>query len=729
MKAPKKQNKCDLLFDLFGFPSIPLQGALRVKKRDGHIESFSLQKLSESIKKALQSGEMTENELEYSLATAIKTYLRECHGLEAIVSTEEIYSLTTQALQEMGLKKALKMYTEYGRQKHLQQKFASQAKETFIHSSRKKKIHDKTTNFTPLINQKIEEVHKEIEQILNPLNLNITMYEKVSQHILTILDQLQIHSPSKEFLNELCYHILKKEGIIYNYKSKYLNLPIDECVEILIHGIDEEGTPDKTDVHLGEKVKEQISRVHIFSAECIDAHEEGIIYLHALDKPDRFMNLELPTYLIWALRRKENKAVKSPGDFWNALKEIHLHCVDYFYGDIYWWGFNWIITPFIKGLEGTDYKDWLSSFIMSQEKHGDRTADMKVVLDWYLPKRWMDTYVLGHQGKNLGTTYSSYISVAQDLMVDILECIFSDKTRTNNNATTSLFWRFDLPMTIKPSSVFWSHLVSCVEDHSIPVSLQFVDYNKFDLQTELDTWSVTINLARIAYNNTTPDDFYSSVYSTLLLAIQACEEKMRFFVTSIEQSQQNIWKLLLNQILKNTSAPTTITAYPMVLNLCGIQEAIYLLTKKQSIMKPLELLQHAEVMLKKIKRMADGCIRGKSINIQIALEKNIYVLQRLARKDTDDCPELLSLFTHNQPFHFSPCYTDEITPLVFYHSEELIPQFSKLFSLSTYFDKSLTVTLSPQRVWDSLIIGEVIDLFAKENKEFIPVEFRFVPSE
>jgi hypothetical protein len=56
MKSPRDSDKSPYLFDLFGLPSIPIHGALRVKKRDGHIESFSLQKLSDSIKKALQSA-------------------------------------------------------------------------------------------------------------------------------------------------------------------------------------------------------------------------------------------------------------------------------------------------------------------------------------------------------------------------------------------------------------------------------------------------------------------------------------------------------------------------------------------------------------------------------------------------------------------------------------------------------------------------------------------------
>ncbi|MGC9053593.1 MAG: ATP cone domain-containing protein, partial [Candidatus Hydrogenedens sp.] len=90
MKSPRKPNKKDFLFDLFGFPILPIQGALRVKKKDGHIEPFSIQKLAESIRKALQSAEVDENGLDYSFATAVKTYLRECHGLEAIISSQEI---------------------------------------------------------------------------------------------------------------------------------------------------------------------------------------------------------------------------------------------------------------------------------------------------------------------------------------------------------------------------------------------------------------------------------------------------------------------------------------------------------------------------------------------------------------------------------------------------------------------------------------------------------------
>ena len=725
MKSSHNPQKSPFLFDLFGLPSIPIQGALRVKKRDGHIESFSLQKLSESIKKALQSAGIEENELEYSLATAIKTYLRECHGLEAIVTSEEINSLTVQILREMGQLKTMRSYMEFCRQKRLQQKLISKIKNSDVLP--KKKTEDTSQELYPAAQQNLDILTQKINQVLEPLDLNKRICKKITQQILEILNQLQYHQPTSYFISELCLLLLNREGIIHNARNPFVNLPVAECIEIMREGSAEDIDPEMTDMSLGKKVKEQISRSLIFSPEIIDAHDTGLIHLHYIERIDRFLSLEQPAYYFWMLNREKLSSLQSPEDFWNLLTDTYYRWTDFFLNPIVWWGFNWAIAPLIKGLEGNDYKNWVFNWIKQCEEVSQEFPGMQVILDWSLPQKWMDSPAFGHKGKNLGAPCSSYETVAQNLMVDTLECI-RQKEDCPPYLTDSILWRLNLPLEIDPSSVFWPLLASCVEDREVPISLQFTPREAMDMTSRVELWGVTINLARIAYKNPTKDNFYSAVYEACLLAIQAWEEKLNFLLKYAGETSANLWQSLLDQLYKNPKERLPLTAFPMALNISGVNECIHLLNPGIEL-KPLELWEQAEGLLKKIRTMLNGCIHGKDLKVQFSLETNVEILKQLAQKDTDEFPDLLPIINTGNPFHFSPYYATEISPLVFYHPEKLTPLFDKLFATASLFDKPLQVSFLPERVWDSLILSEVIQLFGKMNKNFTPIQFRFNPSE
>lgn len=724
MKSPRDSDKSPYLFDLFGLPSIPIHGALRVKKRDGHIESFSLQKLSDSIKKALQSAGIDENELEYSLATAIKTYLRECHGLEAIVNSKEINSLTIQILREMGQIKTMRSYMEYCRQKRLQQKLISKVKNSdeFI----KKKVEDTSEELYPVAKYSLDLLTRKINQVLEPLNLNKKIYKKLVQQIIEILNQLQYYQPSPNFISELCSLLLNREGIIYNGRNPFVNLSVDAYIEVMRYSSAEDIDPKMTDIYLGRKVKEQVSRSLIFSSKIIDAHDIGIIHLHYLEQIDRFLSLEQPAYYFWTLNREKLSSLQGPKYFWNLLTDTYHKWTDFFINPIVWWGFNWAIAPLLKGLEGNDYKKWVFNWIKQCEEVSEEFPGMQVILDWTLPQDWMNLPAFGHKGKNLGTPYSNYKTDAQNLMIDALECI-SQKEKCTSYLKDSILWRLNLPLEIDLSSVFWPLLVSCVEDRELPISLQFMPEEAIDMRPKIELWGVTINLARIAYKNRTENNFYPAVYEACLLAIQAYEEKLNFLLKYGGESISNLWQCFLTQIYKNPREQPPLTAFPMALNISGVNECIHLLNPDREL-KSYALWEYAEVLIKKVRAMLNSCVRGKNLKVQFSLETNVEILKQLARKDIDDFPDLLPIINFGDSFYLSPHYATEISPLVFYHPEKLALLFDKLFAVASLFDKPLQVSFLPERVWDNLILSEVIQLFAKTNKHFTPIQFRFNPS-
>ncbi len=725
MKSPRKPNKSSFLFDLFGFPLFPIQGALRVKKRDGHVEPFNLQKLSASIKKALQSAEVYENGLEYSLATAIKTYLRECHGLEAIVSSEEINAITIQVLQEMGQTKTLRNYKEFRRQKHLQQRLIAKDKDSYMNIKKSDDSFFQGLFTDSLSNDDL--IVQEVDDLLKPLQLKKQIQEKIIQQLLGILHKIQHLRPSSIFISELAGLLLKKEGIPIPFKQPLVNLHVNECIEVIKSIRIEERTPEDTDIILGKKVKEQVSRSLIFSSEIIEAHDNGIIYLHVLDQLDRLWSLNQPSHSLWLLERKRSASIQTPRDFWDLLIDTYYEWTDYFMNPITWWGFNWSIAPLLKGLEGNDYNNWLFQWMEDCEEISEDIPGMQVVLDWAIPEKWANTSALGHRGINLGTPYSTYQQTAQEMMYDALECINRRETKSPF-LSDSLLWRFNLPLQIAPSHGFWNLLVSCVEEKRVPITTCFTPLDLVDISPQIGLGGITINLARIAYKQPKEEYFYSFLYQVILLTICAYEEMLSFFTTHYSDIGGTIWKSLLEQVYKKSGDVPSITAFPVNLYLGGIREAVQILNINKE-QKDIEILEQSKYILKRIKSMIRGCLKNKNLKLQLCLETNTRVLRKLAQKDMDELYDLFIMINREESFQYVPQYSDEMVPLCFYHPDELVAPFKELFRISQLLDNPVQARFAPQRVWDGLLLGEVVDIFTRINDESIPISFRFIPSE
>ncbi len=725
MESSRKPDKSSFLFDLFGFPMLPIQGALRVKKRDSHIEPFSLQKLSTSIKNALRSAGVDERGLDYSLACAVKTYLRECHGLESIIPSQEISTVTIQVLQEMGENKTARVYKEFARQKSLQQRLITTSKITTF--SVKKSNEDSSLEYIEFFKQNTDVITEQIHNLLEILNLKKEILEKVVKQVLEVLGQIDCQRPSLNFLGELCATLLRKEGISISNKQSLVSLYTNECFEIIKNVHIEELTPEDTDNILGRKIKEQVSRSFIFSPEVLDAHDKGFIYIHTLDKLDRLWSFDHSAYALWSLGREKISSIRTPGDFWNLLTDTYYERTDFFVKPITWWGFNWAIAPLLKGLEGNDYRDWLFQWVDECEEMSSDEPGMQIVFDWAVPEKWADSYALGNRGKNLRTPYSAYSYTAQEMMTDVMECI-SKRGKSAPSLSRFFLWRFNLPLQVAPSHSFWHLLTFCVEDNEMPISLYFTPLDFISMNPQIGLGGMTINLARIAYNQPSERPFYTLVFQTLLLAIRACEEGLKFISTYYGDMNGGIWKSVMEQIYKNPSNIPCITAFPINLYLCGLREALQIMSFDKEL-KNIEVWDKAEVMLKKIKGMLAGCLKEKNLKVNLCLETNINVLRKLAQKDMDELSDLFVMLERDESFRFLPQYSSDIAPLVFYHPDELVPQLKKLFNIAQLLDEPVPAYFSPQRVWDGLILGEVIELFNKTNTNNVPVLLRFIPSE
>ncbi len=723
MKIPRKPKESSFLFDLFGFPVLPIQGALRVKKRDGHIEPFCLQKLSESIKKALQSAGIEDNGMEYSLATAIKNYLRECYGLEAIVTSEQIETVAIQAMEEMGLVKAVRKYEEFSRQKNLQRNLIKRDKTTLKKQQPNNSISQEIFTFEQ---DSREKTKQKIIEFLAPMKLNERVEEKIINQVFEILEKISYTSPSNLFIRELCLLVMKKEGIVNPVKSLAIHMLASDCIEVMESIYSKESTPSETDKILGRRVKEELSRAIIFSPEIIKAHDEGFIYIHTLDKPDRLCTLHLPANFIWPSEREKVQWINTPYEFLTGMILKYSEITEYFLGPVNFWGFNWAVAPLLKALEGNEYEYWYYYWIAHFIEFAEVFPGLHLILDESVPEKWEYADAVGTQGKKLGAPYYAYKQTAIEMMTDTLEHL-SRMEMDDTSFIDSFLWRFNLPIELPPSHSIWSKLVTCVEDENIPMKVCFTPTNEIEWGPQITLGKITVNLARIACIQPREELFYPIAYQILSLVIRACEEMLTFYTTYLNKGKRNLWRVPLEKFYRTPANIPTIISFPINIHLVGVNESVKILNMEKQL-DNMEILQKAEELMKRIRGMLNGCIKNKKLKIHLSLETEKDVLENLLQKDIEDLPDLLPVLYRDD---YSPSilrYVDEIAPLKFYHPKELIPQLEKQFAIARLLDTPLPTHFAPKRVWDSLFLGEVVHLINQMKGPFAPILCRFVPS-
>lgn len=726
MSPKKRGQRAPIALNLFDLPDTPTTPELRVKKRNGRIESFSIQKLARSIRQALNTAGQQEDEVEFSLASAIQTYLRDTYGTESIIPSDEIHQLVIQVLTDFGDKESAKTYRDYGRFKRLQQHLISKEKELL---KAQKPSADGESSVSLLFDPN-ELLRIRVGNILERFDIKPEKKEDICNRVLDFLHQLQMTDPSEFFILELCQAIVAQQGI--NIRSASTHSYIHISTQTFFETYQKSNvafSPKLINLKLGKIVKEEMVKSCLYPPNVVKAIEKGFLLTYPIDAIDEFDTLEVVSSTLWqqyeAFQRSSSTNIRTPDIFWSALIDITEFWSDFYTQTIHWHAFNWAIAPLLKVLEGNDYRRWIIQWLEELKRYSHYyPCKLSLSFTDTLPPSYLISSAIGGGGVDLGTPYESYRTQAQEFILDTFD-VLAHKKHVSDFSYNPIKLQFLYPLHLNHTSTLWQDIVQFIENQSGYLDVEFVPSEHIQKDVLIETTRVTINLARIALLSKSREAFISTLYEVCDLAFQAIESKLQFLLHSHDPGNQPTIVDRSFQFLHMNEDSSALLTYPVCIALAGLQEAIYVLWELKKKVRAIDIFSLAEPLLKKIQSVIHSIAESKHMRYRLAIETNFDKLQMLAIQDYEDYPKIsLTLDITMPPNWFVPTYSSHLCSISFEEARELVPLLDYITNIARMFSYPCPIHLQPTRDWDGILMSEVIYLLEKHLTDPVPIGFR-----
>lgn len=713
MNGPVDEERTEV-YNLFGDEYPSFSGELRVKKSNGHIEVFSLKKLTSSIKNAFTVSGEENPDIAYSLAVAIKNYLRSTYGAGSIIKSEELCEITLDILEEMGYRKALEAYIEYERFKKLKATIEERIREELIE---KKGRSEEIINYDDLIFIRSNRIVGILSELCesSDLVLNDVEIKKVLKKVVDCLRNIIGESkttPSPSFIRELCALVLISEGYKLKTTGKFIALDMEKVLEIIADGKKETlPNPMVSTIAIGEEVKTLLSRECVFSKRVIEAGKKGKISLLHTPYFDRLGSISIPIYNVWKMMKDKEKSIESPDDFLEYLLKVSAEISEFFSDYVEWWGTNLFLAPLLKGFEGNEYKDWLLK--VNKVLCSNRSLfghDVYFTIDWDIPESVASLPALGNRGKELGTGYTNYLANAREHFFDFLS-IFAFHQR-EVNSTSHLVWRFDSKTASFPSMVVWSLVLSVVNCGKVPLSFRVLPFSKLEISPQLSLYKITIDLVNLYLISGTEQGFFSEFYYTMLTVVQAFEEYLCFLYGCKKTFGTTAWEKMLSRVSGKENGSFAFETLPFTVSLAGISECASLLIKDRRVTH-IECIEKTNYILERLKQIIESVNKEKGLNIKVKLESDSTILKNMFSKTRSIYPNLpdyeYGILSSKSNYDGNIVYLG-ITDLY-----ESAPLFTKFLQLTKHLDYPAKIKLYTNTSIDGKVLTEIMNYIFKET--------------
>ncbi|MCX8064645.1 MAG: ATP cone domain-containing protein [Candidatus Hydrogenedentes bacterium] len=701
--------------DLFGPVSSPLGDELRVKKSNGHTEPFNLKKLTSSIKNAFLFAGEESSDSAYSLAVAIKNYLRSVYGAGSIVKSEELFKTTIHVLDDMGYSKVSRVYKEYERLKKLKNFVEERITEELNKNAGNEAI---LIEYDDLILHGANRLFEIFSEVCEDSNLVLDIakrgkiLKKVEDYLKLLVNPKIV--PSASFIRELCVMVLIAEGYELTNKEKFISLDLEKILEILASANqDVPLTPKSSAFAIGDEVKKQLSKDYVFSKKVIEAGEKGKISLLHSPCFDKLDSVSIPMYSVWELIKGEEKYILSPDDFLECSLKISTEICDFFSSSVEWWGMNLILAPLLKGFEGSEYKDWLLRInkILCNNYHFSRNS-FHYTIDWDLPEGVSQLSARGVKGNNLGTIYPNYLTDAREHFFNFLS-IFAFPNK-DINTTSHLIWRFDSESSEVPSLAVWSVVASVLENGKFPINFRFIPFSTLKIIPQVSLYKITIDLVNLYLVSENEQDFLSDFFDTVLIVTQAFEEYLCFLHKCKKIFGLTIWEKLLSRVYGKNATNLSFESFPVTVSLAGLRECVHLMSKEKK-MDEIEFLRSVNNTLGKLKQIIYSVNKLKGLNIKIKMENDSILLRSMFKKTSFIYPNLLD---YMENFSSKLGYESKILQFGTFEVEKLVHIFRMFLPLTRHFHYPLQIELSNDSSIDGRLLSEVMNCIFYETKKF-----------
>ncbi len=392
-----------------------------VEKRDGKIEEFRKEKISQAIFKAARSVGGEDITLAEKLADQICQYIYDLRG-DHIPKVEEIQDVVEKILIENGHAKTAKAYIIYRNHRaQLRKKRAFEKKDA---EATEYALFVRTSDDTIL--------HWDRERIIRALiretNLAPNLAEKIGAEVEDVILNSNVKFITTNLIREVVNTKLVEHGLEEQRKRHArLGVPLYDVEKIIMHRNKENANtphnPEATNMTLAEWINKQFALSSVFSSEVGDAHTKGDIHLHDLGFINRpycsgqsleyvkKYGLSLPSALSIA------KPAKHPETLLAHMVKFSAALQGHFAGAIGWDAVNLFFSPFLTGMSDKELHQLAQMLVFEYSQQNVARGGQAIFSDlnlyWEIPKHFEDVEAIGPGGEYTGKKYSEYLSDAQ----------------------------------------------------------------------------------------------------------------------------------------------------------------------------------------------------------------------------------------------------------------------------------------------------------------------------
>jgi ribonucleoside-triphosphate reductase len=405
----------------------------QVRKRDGRVVPFNLEKIADAIFKAARAVGGEDRALAEELAGVVVLFL-EKHYSGRVPGIEEIQDMVEKVLIETGHAKTAKAYILY------REKRARLRERTRVW--RRVQRRDSTDIHLLVDGQAVEETHRWdrrriAEALCREADLDPDVADEVASAVEKRVFDSGLERISTGLIRELVDNELFTRGLAGKIERQAtIGMPRYDLEQLVYSKSNENSNiaannPEAINLAIAEHTLKQYALAEIFSRDIADAHRTGAVHLHDLGYPIRvYCSSHSLEYLKkYGLNLGNLETYSSPAKHARTLTG-HLNTFlasmqAYYAGALGVAHINIMYAPLVQDMSDDEMHQEAQHLIFSSSQNAFSRGGQTLFLDFNIhtgiPGHLKDVPAIGPGGEYNGRTYGEYADVAARLTRAMLE--------------------------------------------------------------------------------------------------------------------------------------------------------------------------------------------------------------------------------------------------------------------------------------------------------------------
>ena len=523
-----------------------------VRKRNGREEPFERAKIANAIFRAAQSIGGEDRDLADSLARAVTIYLTK-QLVSHAPTVDHIHDAVERVLVQMAHIRTAFAYARY-RDRRARIRRLREGDMRLILSelqeARGKGMGAPLGSQGLFVRTSADTItswdrDRIVEALVRETELDKAMAEVVAVEVEQQLEAAGIQHLTAALVRELVAARLVAHGLQeFRDRHQRLGVPLYDC-ERIIRGLTEatdHGDPVATDYVLAGAVKKEYALARIYSPHVSEAHLQGALHLHHLDKVDRFLTATLSPGMVarFGVGMPGAPDFASPPrnavTFLAQLAKATANFQAHFSDSLTWDAVNFYFAPFVYGYTPEELAQFAQmivyEFAYRAMAHGADGPGTELQIRWTAPPEFSSIPAVGAVGEGASRTYGEYEHTAQQLAWKIFEVL--EKCDGLNVTAPVLGICIDDDFFKVPGGE--DFLARATATVATGLRLRFHFQRSSDAENSAAYWQpagtvfdqVSLNLPRLAYDTGSESRFLDAAATLLSLAGLALQERRDF---------------------------------------------------------------------------------------------------------------------------------------------------------------------------------------------------------